>query len=137
MATKRQATREDLVNEVSRLTNQLIEARDRVKFLEEMNRTLAADTNWWKDLSSQLGDQVQRWQQMHRELLTQVAKQQGPAHLREYTKQLQDVIERSAPPVGEFQVALALAGRNTQGIAPQGVAAKPVAKLEFIDVGEE
>lgn len=117
--------------------SKVAELEAKVQFLEEMNRTLAADTNWWKDLSSQLGDQVQRWQQMHRELLAQVAKQRGPEHLREYTKQLQDVIERSAPPVGEFQVALALAGRNTQGIAPQGVAAKPVERIKYIDIGQE
>lgn len=95
-------------------------ALETIAYYEDKHRQVLAETAWWKDQLLQYANQIQFWQQKNREILDQLAKDNGNVNLRAYISDVQEEIVRAAPRAAEIAAVIAMAGKDTQGIAAIG-----------------
>lgn len=124
---KKKPTNAELLNEVSRLTNLLTESRSRlgdaqmaIQRLEDHNRRLVSDVNFWMEQSRTYANQLQQSWTVNADLVKQLGKSSGNIEFKQYADAVARAALELAPPVSEIAACIAMSGRDTQGIAAVG-----------------
>lgn len=122
---------EDAQREVVRLTN-------RLEIAEAKLKSLLAEKVFWSENALQLTNNVETWMRMYRQLLEQTMSERQDVDLRGYAKAIGQAIEEGKPRTAEVAACIAMAGRDTQGVAPLGFdpGLAPRQLGSVIDVGD-
>lgn len=91
-----------------------------VQRLEEHNRRLVTDVNFWMEQSRHYANQNQQAWEAHAKLLKQMSAQSVNPEFKEYTAAVARLAAELAPRPAEIAACIAMSGRDTQGISAVG-----------------
>ncbi len=120
----------------AQLESELDAAHRELSALRAQHKALVARTAYYQNLSIEMGNQVQRWMQMHEEVLKQLGAE--TPDLKAYADSVAQAIKESYPDPSALVAALAMSLPGTQGsYAPRASiieADRPAGRLSQLKV---
>lgn len=91
------------------------EAEIELATLRATHRALVAEKIFWQEQAMTYANQISFWQDQHRKILEQMAREGASIDLRAYAQEIEQAIIASRPEPAKIAAALALAGKDVQG----------------------
>jgi len=123
----KRTTKAQLAEVVDKADAQLKDAQQRlgraqmeIERLEDHNRRLVTDLNFWMEQARHYANQNQQAWEAHGKLLKQMSAQAVNPEFKAYTEAVARAAAELAPRPAEIAACIAMSGRDTQGIAAVG-----------------
>lgn len=116
------------------LEHELETVKIELEELRAQHRALVAEKVFWQDQAMEYANGISKWQDAHRAILGQMAKEGVSINLRRYAQEIEQAIIDARPEPAKIAAALASAGKDVQGVFSALPEVRPLVRARGISL---